>query len=287
MEFVTGGIVSKSVEKFGEWFQLQIPTIISFIISIVVALVAFLIGRKVVSCLQKILKKNFERMNVETGVIKFVMSLSNILLNFLLIVLVAQILGFETSSIIAILGSAVFAIGFALQGSLSNFAGGVLILVTKPFIVGDYIIVDAIEGTVVGIDVIYTRLLTVDNRRVVLPNGTLANSEIINVTTEPKRRLDLSVSIDYSENIKKVKDILEKLLQGHEMILPEEEVSIFVNSFDPSSINVGFRVWVATDDYWKLRWQLLEEVKQAFDENEIEIPFDQLDVNIRNNEPRA
>lgn len=281
MKVLIENFIVKGMEKLDAWFQLQIPHVVIFALRMIIAPVAFLIGRKLIKGLQKTIKKNLERVNVEVGVVKFTLSLSNILLHFLFIVLLAQILGVETSAIVAILGSAVFAIGLALQGSLSNFAGGVLILVTKPFVVGDYIVAGSMEGQVTGIDVIYTRLLTVDNRRIVLPNGTLANSEIINVTAEAKRRLDLNVSIDYSENIKKVKDILEELLHGHEMILPKEEISVFVNSFDPSSINIGLRVWVATEDYWALRYRLLEEVKKAFDENQIEIPFDQLDVNIR------
>lgn len=220
-------------------------------------------------------------MQMEEGVIRFLLSLSKVVLNIMLIVIVAQILGLETSSVVAIVGSAGLAIGLALQGSLANLAGGVLILIMKPFVMGDYIIYGDKEGTVVSIDIIYTRLLTPDNRKVTLPNGALANADIINVTNEPVRRLDLSVSIDYSENIKKVKDILVNLLSGHEYILPDHDIDIFVNSFDPSSINIGYRVWVNTEDYWTLRWQLMEEVKNAFDEHEIVIPFDQLDVQIK------
>lgn len=273
--------IDVSAGKLSGWIRTQVPMVISFLITIAIALVVFFVGRKLIRILLKLFRKNFDRMNIEEGVVKFLLSICKIVLNLLLIIIVAQILGLETSSVVAIVGSAGLAIGLALQGSLANFAGGVLILVSKPFVMGDYIIAGSIEGTVVGIDIIYTRLLTMDNRCVVLPNGNLANSDIINVTSEPERRLDLSVSIDYSENIKKVKDILEQLLTGHELILPQHSIDIFVNSFDPSSINIGFRVWVATENYWKLRWQLMEEIKAAFDENEIEIPFDQLDVNIR------
>lgn len=276
--------VVKETNRLIEWAQGQIPNLISLAITIVIALVVFFIGKKVIKLLLKLLKKNFERMKMEDGVIRFLLSLLKVLLYLLLIIVVAQILGLETSSVIALVGSAGLAVGLALQGSLANLAGGVLILVSKPFVMGDYIIYGDKEGTVVGIDIIYTKLLTPDNRKVTLPNGDLANSDIINVTSEDVRRLDLSVSIDYSEDIKKVKDILEKLLTGHDMILPDQDISIFVNSFDPSSINIGYRVWTKTEDYWALRCQLMEEVKMAFDENEIVIPFDQLDVQIKNQE---
>ena len=276
--------VVKETNKLIEWLEGQIPNLISFAIAVVVALFVFFIGRKVIKLILKLLKKNFERLKFEEGVIRFLLSLLKVLLYILLVIIVAQILGLETSSVIAVVGSAGLAVGLALQGSLANLAGGVLILVSKPFVMGDYIIYGDKEGTVVGIDIIYTKLLTPDNRKVTLPNGDLANSDIINVTSEPVRRLDLSVSIDYSENIKKVKDILENLLTGHDMILPDRDIDIFVNSFDPSSINIGYRVWTKTENYWILRWQLMEEVKKAFDENEIVIPFDQLDVQIKNQE---
>ena len=276
--------VVKETNKLIEWLEGQIPNLISFAIAVVVALFVFFIGRKVIKLILKLLKKNFERLKFEEGVIRFLLSLLKVLLYILLVIIVAQILGLETSSVIAVVGSAGLAVGLALQGSLANLAGGVLILVSKPFVMGDYIIYGDKEGTVVGIDIIYTKLLTPDNRKVTLPNGDLANSDIINVTSEPVRRLDLSVSIDYSENIKKVKDILENLLTDHDMILPDRDIDIFVNSFDPSSINIGYRVWTKTENYWILRWQLMEEVKKAFDENEIVIPFDQLDVQIKNQE---
>lgn len=273
--------VVENTNKLMEWVHAQIPSLISFGITILISIAVYIIGRKVIRFLLKMIKRNFERMQMEEGVIRFLMSFLKVILHLLLIIIVAQILGLETSSVIAMVGSAGLAVGLALQGSLANIAGGVLILVMKPFVMGDYIICGDKEGTVVGIDIIYTRLLTPDNRKITLPNGTLANADIINVTAEPIRRLDLNVSIDYSENIKKVKDILENLLTGHDMVLTDKPAEIFVSSFDPSSINIGYRVWTKTEDYWTLRWKLMEEVKAAFDENEIVIPFDQLDVQIK------
>ncbi|MFW5631844.1 MAG: mechanosensitive ion channel family protein, partial [Acetivibrio ethanolgignens] len=157
----------------------------------------------------------------------------------------------------------------------------VLILIMRPFQVGDYIITGTKEeGTVIGIDIFYTHLLTIDNRRVVIPNGGLSNSSITNVTRESVRRLDLLVSVDYSENIQKVKKILLELLATQEMVLGDRPIDIYVNSFDPSAISIGLRVWTETENYWTLKWKLLEEIKEEFDRNEIVIPFNQLDVNI-------
>jgi small conductance mechanosensitive channel len=181
----------------------------------------------------------------------------------------------------AVLGSAGLTVGLALQGSLSNFAGGVLILFMKPFQVGDYIITGAKEeGTVMGIDIFYTHLLTPDNKRIVIPNGGLSNSSITNVTREPVRRLDILVSVDYSEDILKVKEILSKLVEKEDMVEKDRPVDIYVSSFDTSAISIGLRVWTATECYWQLKWKLLEEIKAAFEENKIVIPFNQLDVNM-------
>ncbi len=153
-------------------------------------------------------------------------------------------------------------------------------LILKPFRVGDYIVACGSEGVVTGMDIFYTRLLSADNRLIVIPNGTLSNSSIINVTNEPKRRLDIKVGIDYSEDIRKVKAVLQDVIDVQEMILPEEEKQIYVSSFDASAITIGVRVWVETENYWLLKWELMEKIKYAFDESQITIPFDQLDVNV-------
>ena len=248
---------------------------------IVAALIIFFIGRKIVKWLNKVLKTSFKRSNLEEGLSHFLLSFINIALNVIVAFIAVSVFDSVVASIMAVLGSAGLTLGLALQGSLSNLAGGVLILIMKPFQVGDYIITGSKEeGTVVGIDIFYTHLLTVDNRRVVIPNGGLSNASITNVTHEPIRRLDLLVSIDYSENIKKVKEILTELIEIQDMVLKENPVEIFVNSFDPSAISIGIRVWTAKENYWVLKWKLLEEIKEAFDRNQIVIPFDQLDVNI-------
>jgi small conductance mechanosensitive channel len=257
---------------------------LDFIEKLIIAIIIIIIGKKLIRFLMGLLDKYFTRIKIEISVSGFLIALIRAILYIILVVFViTKIIGFESTPIIAIIGSAGLSIGLALQGSLSNFAGGVLILLLKPFRVGDYIITGGNEGTVTTIDIFYTRLLTVDNRLLVMPNGTLSNTNIINVTYEPIRRLDISVLIDYSENIKKVKDILEEIASNHEMVLKDQDITVFVNSFDPSAINIGVRVWVIKENYWLLKCELLELIKNQFDNNKITIPFDQLNVNLRNN----
>lgn len=267
------------------WLDRLTPPLVALGKDILAALFIFFIGRRIVKWLNRILKRSFERSQMEEGLSHFLLSFINIALNVIVGFMAISVFDAAVTSIMAVLGSAGLTLGLALQGSLSNLAGGVLILIMKPFQIGDYIITDAKEeGTVVGIDIFYTHLLTIDNRRVVIPNGGLSNSSITNVTREPVRRLDLLVSVDYSENIQKVKAILFQLAKSQEMVLKEKPMDVYVNSFDPSAISIGLRVWTQTENYWLLKWKLLEEIKGEFDKNEIVIPFDQLDVNINKEE---
>ncbi|WMJ88695.1 mechanosensitive ion channel family protein [Anaerocolumna sp. MB42-C2] len=257
---------------------------LDFIKRLLIAVIILVIGKKLIHYFIGLLTKYFNRTKMEASVAGFLQAMIRAILYITLAAfIIIQVIGVASAPIIAILGSAGLSIGLALQGSLSNFAGGVLILLLKPFRVGDYIITGGNEGTVTAIDIFYTRLLTVDNRLLVMPNGSLSNANIINVTYEPVRRLDISVLIDYSENIKKVKDILTEIAENHELVLKDQDISVFVNSFDSSAINIGIRVWVIKENYWTLKCELLELIKTQFDKNEITIPFDQLDVNIRNN----
>lgn len=275
----------ENIEDINEalsWFQKQIPDLLEFGKKLIIVLILIFIGRKLIRLAEKILNKSFQKSKMDEGIAKFLLSLIGVALNIFILLISMKILGLESSSLVALVGSAGLAIGLALQGSLANFAGGVLILIMKPFRIGDYIITKENEGTVSSIDIFYTKLLTADNRLVVIPNGILSNSSITNVTNEPIRRLDLNVSIDYSENIIKAKNILEELGNNHALALKERPTEVFVFSFDPSAIKMGIRVWVARDNYWSLKCDLLMAIKMAFDENEIVIPFDQIDVNINN-----
>lgn len=269
-----------NAEKIMEWFQDQIPTIVRFGIQLCIFLFIFFVGRKLIKWITKLVAKALEKSSVEQSAEHFLVSVVRVLLYIVLVMILAGYLGVGGSSIVAILGSAGLAIGLALQGSLSNFAGGVLILLLKPFKVGDYIITAGGEGVVENIDLFYTKLLTGDNKMIVIPNGSITNDSITNVTNQPKRRVDLEIGIDYSQNIGIVKEVLENIVQSYELTLKEEEIAVFVSSFDASAITIGLRFWTTTEDYWTARCSVLESIKTVFDERGISIPYNQLDVNL-------
>ena len=217
------------------------------------------------------------------GVIQFMDSLIKLLLYFLLIMFLADGIGVDTTSVMALVGSAGLTIGLAFQGSLSNFAGGVLILLIKPFKVGDYIIYTSgnLEGKVTKIEMFYTTLFTIDNKKVVIPNGTLSNSSLINVTAEDKRRIDITVGVSYTANLKLAKEVCLNLLAAQPAVLQDQNNMVVVDDLADSSVNLKICCWVQAEDYWTVRWDLMEKIKTAFDENGIEIPFNQLDVNLK------
>ncbi len=272
----------ENIKSIQAYVENCMPNVIDFLISVLLALIVFVVGAKVIKWLRKIVRKSLERANVDKGVQQFLDSMLKYGLYGLLIFSIGKKFGLDTASVAALFASAGVAIGLALQGSLSNFAGGVLILLLKPFVVGDYIIEDTNknEGTVAEIQIFYTKLYTLDNRTVIIPNGTLANNSITNITAQDRRRLDLRVDISYQADLKKAKRILEQLLVEDECILQEKEKNIFVDSLGESSVVLGLRAWVKTEEYWKTRWKLIEEIKLTFDEEGIEIPYKQVDVHV-------
>lgn len=275
----------ENVEKnvFEAYMDGVIPQILDFAIDVILAFVVFLIGTKIVKWLVAVIRKSMERANAEAGVVTFVCSLCKYALYFILILIILSQFGVTASSVIAVLGSAGLTLGLALQGSLSNFAGGVLILLLKPFVVGDYIIEnqDKQEGTVAEITIFYTKLLTTDNKAILIPNGTLSNTSIVNATAMNKRRLDLRFGVAYDSDIAKVKDILNQIVLGDEAVLKDEDSKVFVSDLLDSSISMGARCWVKTDDYWDAKWRMTENVKNVFDKEGIEIPFNQLEVTVK------
>lgn len=262
------------------YIQGKIPFALDICLHILIAVVIYLVGKRIMKLILKFFQKTFQKSNMEEGVAEFLLSILKFALYFILILIICQFLGVATSSIIALLGSAGLAVGLALQGSLANFAGGVLILVSKPFVVGDYIIVGDKEGKVISIDIIYTRLQMLDNKIVIMPNGTLADSNIINVTDQDKRRLEITVGIGYDEDIKKVRDILAEIIHKEERILDNEPIDIVVGELNASSVDMLIHVWVKKENFSKVKWALLESIKDQFDKNGIVIPYNQLDVNV-------
>lgn len=259
-----------------------VPDIVHFGIAVLISIVVFVIGSKLIKLLRRIVRRSLDRSSVDKGVEQFVDSLLKIGLYLLLIMTIAGMLGIQTTSIVTVIGSAGVAVGLALQGSLSNFAGGVLILILKPFKVGDYIIDCSTgnEGTVKQIQIFYTKLLTIDNKEALIPNGTLMNSSIINTTGQTERRIDILVGISYDADLKVAKECMAELVAKEQNVLKEKPVDIFVNSLGDSAVELGLHVWVATEDYWAVKWRLTENIKLSFDKKGIEIPFNQLSVHI-------
>lgn len=280
-----GSAAEKEIGILEQYLKDSLPGVLDFCIDVILAAVVFFIGTKVIKWLVKLVKGSMTRANIEQGVLTFISSLLKYVLYFVLVLVILSQFGVTASSVIAVLGSAGLTVGLALQGSLSNFAGGVLILLLKPFVVGDYIIenADKMEGTVSEITIFYTKLLTVDNKAIMLPNGTLSNSSIINVTAMKKRRLDLLFGVAYDSDIQKVKEILEHVAIGDEAIIKEEPTNVFVSELKDSYIEMGARGWVKTEDYWTAKWRITENVKLEFDKAGISIPFPQMEVTLKNN----
>ncbi len=250
---------------------------------IVLALLVLLMGTQLIKFIRHILKKALKKSKVDESAIKFLDSFAKYGLYFLLIIMIASWLGIDAASILALLGSASVAIGLALQGSLSNMAGGVMLLVLKPFSLGDYIKDEkGNEGTVHTIDVFYTQLLTYDNKVIVLPNGTLVNGCITNFTRCKMRRIDIAVGIAYDEDIKEAKQVLESMLSAEKSVLDDQEKRVFVDSLAESAVILNVRCWVKTEDYWDVKWRMTENVKYALDRAQIRIPYPQMDVHINN-----
>ena len=272
----------KNLLDFKQYISNQIPSITGFCIKVVMAVIVFFVGRKVIQWLLKIMKRSLERANVDAGVVQFAASLGKAVLYLLLIFNIAISLGVKESSVAALLGTAGVTVGLALQGGLANLAGGVLLLLFKPFVVGDYIIQDqsnGCEGTVAKIEICYTTLLSIDNKKIVVPNGTLANSTIINVTAKENRKLEIKVGISYDADIHKAKKILEDILEEDPDTKSDAgEMVVFVDELGDSAVIMGLRVWVATEKYWSTRWRLNEKIKERFDANGIGIPYNQMDV---------
>ena len=285
------GILAKSInlEKIWNHISAQIPAVEAFAWKVILAIVIYFIASKVIVKICALIRAAMNKAGADTGVIHFLTSFVKTALYFLLIVSIAVRFGIKESSIAALLASGGVAIGLALQGGLSNLAGGVIIMLLRPFTVGDYIIenTNSQEGTVVKIDLFYTTLSTVDNRRITIPNGNITNSSIVNVTSQDKRKLEIKVMIGYQSDLKKAKGILETLLHADPAIMSEQEMLVFVDELADDGVILGLRAWVKTEDYWPAKWRLNEEIKLTFDEEDIDIPYPQLDVHIKSGLPET
>jgi len=251
--------------------------------NVLMAIVTLIVGLWLIRVVVRLLDKGLTRSKVEASLQKFLLSLANIGLKILLLISVVGMLGVQTTSFIAILGAAGLAVGLALQGSLANFAGGVLVLLFKPYKVGDFIEAQGVTGTVQDIQVFHTVLTTPDNKTVIVPNGPISNGIITNFSTQPTRRIDMTFGIGYSDDIDQARSVLEKLVAEDERILKEPAPFIAVKELADSSVNFLVRVWCQGSDYWGIYFDMQEKVKQEFDANGISIPFPQHDVHLYQN----
>ena len=253
-------------------------------VRVLLALVVFFIGVQLIKLVRRILRKSFERRNVDMGVSRFLDSLVKTVLYMLLLFMIASSFGLDATSVVALVGSAGVAIGLAVQGSLSNFAGGVLILLLKPFKVGDYVRDAAGNGgTVEEVQLCCTRMITPDRHMVVVPNGDLANGNILNMSTLGDRRMDIKVGISYESDIRRAKEVLLRVLDEDPGVLQEEEKRVFVEELADSAVILCVRCYSANENFWETRWRLMETIKYALDEAGIGIPFPQIDVHMREN----
>lgn len=276
---VTSG--SQAVELLKRTAADSLPGLLHFGVRLLLAALLLGIGFRLIKLFRRLVTRSLERAEVEPTLRGFLDALMQALLTGLLVFMAAEELGMDSASVIALLGSAGLALGLALQGSLANFAGGVLILLMKPFRAGDYVIAPDGEGTVSSIGLVYTTLLTVDNRRIVIPNGTLSNSALTNVTAMDKRRLDLSVGIGYEDDLLKAKQLLRTIFEQCPEIMKDEGITVFVDGLEDSRVVLGVRGWVATEDYWTVRWRLTEEMKLAFDREGITFPYNRLQIYVQ------
>lgn len=270
----------KELGLFSKYIDMISENAMRLCIRALLALIVFLVFRFLINILRKMLRKAMSLKSDNKSAISFVDSFVKFALYALLIAMIATWFGVDAASIVAIVGSAGVAIGLAVQGSLSNFAAGILILLTSPFKVGDYIIEGTHnhEGTVEEIQMFYTKLLTVDNKEIILPNGQLANNSIINCTGQNERKVMLTFPISYNQNIAEAKAVLEECIAADSRILRPETAQIFVSELADHSIKLGTRFFVPTALYWDVYWNYLERVRNAFAEKNIEIPYNQLDV---------
>lgn len=249
--------------------------------SLAFAIVVLIVGLLLIKWITKLFVKLLDKKGLDATLKPFIKSIVNVVLKLLLIVAIIGILGIETTSFVALFGAAGLSVGLAFQGSLANFAGGVLILVTRPFKVGDFIEAAGHSGTVEAVQILYTDLVTVDNKVVRIPNGGLSNASVVNYSEKETRRVEFKFSAEYEADYKKVITVLTDIITSHPKALKEPEPFVRMSEYADSAIIYTVRVWVKAADYWAVHFDVIEKVKQRFDEEGLSIPFPQMDVHVK------
>ena len=270
-----------TASEFQKWLEKLGEQAFNLLVRLLIALVLLFIGAKLIGfCLTKF-KKSKLCQRMDPGLASFTLSASKVVLYILLILILMGVLGLETTSFLALFTSGGVAVALAFQGAVSNLAGGVMILLFHPFRVGDYIETSEIAGTVKEVNVLYTVVITPDNKRVTVPNGSLTNTAITDYSAETRRRVDIVFSAAYASDIDKVKTVILDTANAHEKVLQDPAPEARLKAQSASSLDFQLRAWCAPDDYWDVFFDLNESVKKAFDQNDIEIPFSQVDVHMR------
>lgn len=255
--------------------------LIGYAVKLILAILIIIVGRFLSKKISKLAGLGLKKANADEMLVDFLSDLLYYALFIISVVIALNTLGFKTTSLAAIIGAATLAIGLSLQSNLSNFGSGVLILLTKPFKVGDFVEVGGISGSVQKISIFNTELLTPDNKKIIVPNSSIIGNPITNFSANDTRRVDLTIGISYESDIKKAKAILEEIVNSDEKILKEPACTIAVAEFANSSINIVVRPWVKASDYWAVKFDLLERIKERFDEEGIVIPYPQMDVHLK------
>ncbi len=260
--------------KFTTWLDEKFPSILA-------AIIIFIVGWFLIKLLIKMLSKGLMRSKIDVTLHAFIKSLVKITLVVLLAVTIAPMLGIPSTSLVTALGAVGLALSLAVKDGLANLAGGLVLLATKPFVVGDYVEADGTGGTVARIDLVHTLLRTVDNKQIFIPNGQMSNAVIVNYSSAPLRRLDLEFSISYSNDFEKAKAVIVGIIERHPLAHNDPAPLVRLLKHTPGSLVIVSRVWVDSTKYWDLYFDMMEQVKQRFDEEGISIPFNQLDVHIK------
>ena len=260
-------------EKVSELLAIYVP-------KLALIIVTWFVGMKIIKLLVKTLDKAMTKSKIEESLRNFILSLTGILLKVLLFISLISMFGVKMTSFIAILGAMAFAVGMSLQGSLSNFAGGVLLIFFKPFKIGDFIEAQGFAGTVHAIEMFNTTLKTPDNKTILIPNGALAGGSIVNYSTEKQRRVDFVFGIGYEDDIEKARKIILDIISADNRILTEPQPFVRVGELADSSVNFTVRVWVNAENYWNVHFDMIENIKAEFDKNNISIPYPQTDVHL-------
>ncbi|UCD66765.1 MAG: mechanosensitive ion channel [Deltaproteobacteria bacterium] len=268
------------MENIDAYTTKAIELVMMYAPKVVLAIITLIVGLWLIGMITKVTRKSMEKTKADKTLIPFITNLISWLLKVLLFISVASMVGIATTSFIAVLGAAGLAIGLALQGSLGNFAGGVLILIFKPYNVGDLIEAQGHLGVVKEVQIFNSILLTPDNKRVIIPNGAVSNGSIVNYSAEGILRIDMVIGIAYESDIPKAKEVLHKAMADHELVLKDPEPTVAVSELADSSVNFVVRPWSKVEDYWQVYFDITEAAKLGLEDSGISIPFPQRDVHL-------